>query len=91
MSYRKEDQPIDLEHYNAIGGLHQALSQHANEAYDLLNKRERQIAEAMFKALTEKGAENTGIRRPTKLSTLASISGVSEDDVEKVVNRFREP
>ncbi len=91
VSYRKEDQPIDLEHYNAIGGLHQALSQHANEAYDLLNKRERQIAEAMFKALTEKGAENTGIRRPTKLSTLASISGVSEDDVEKVVNRFREP
>ena len=41
----------------------------------------------MFKALTEK--ENTGIRRPTKLSTLAAIAGVSEDD-NRVVNRFRD-
>jgi|TARA_B110000483_G_scaffold19681_1_gene21592 energy-coupling factor transporter ATP-binding protein EcfA2 len=91
VSSRQDEQAIDLEHYNAIGTLRQALSQHANEAFDLLNKRERQIAESMFKALTEKGAENTGIRRPTKLSTLAAISGVSEDDVERVVNRFREP
>jgi WD40 repeat protein len=91
VDHRKPGQPMDLEHYNAIGTLRQALSQHANEAYDLLNKREKQIGEAMFKALTEKGAENTGIRRPTKVSTLASISGVSEDEVEQVVNRFREP
>ncbi|MFY0690259.1 MAG: High-affnity carbon uptake protein Hat/HatR [Cyclobacteriaceae bacterium] len=88
---RKPDQPMDLEHYNAIGTLTQALSQHANEAYDMLNKREKQICETMFKALTEKGAENTGIRRPTKLSTIASIAGVSEDEVERVVDRFREP
>jgi|TARA_B110000211_G_scaffold96093_1_gene112099 WD40 repeat protein len=91
VSSRQDTEAIDLEHYNAIGTLKSALSQHANEAFDLLNKRERQIAESMFKALTEKGAENTGIRRPTKLSTLAAISGVSEDDVARVVNRFREP
>tara|TARA_S200000501_G_scaffold315530_1_gene307894 strand:+ start:8025 stop:11345 length:3321 start_codon:yes stop_codon:yes gene_type:complete len=91
VSSRQDTEAIDLEHYNAIGTLKSALSQHANEAFDLLNKRERQIAESMFKALTEKGAENTGIRRPTKLSTLAAIAGVSEDDVARVVNRFREP
>lgn len=91
VDHRKPDQAMDLEHYNAIGTLRQALSQHANEAFDYLNKREKQIAEAMFKALTEKGAENTGVRRPTKLSTIAAITGVSEDEVERVVNRFREP
>lgn len=88
---RKEDEPIDLRHYNAVGTLREALSQHANEAYDSLNKREKQIAEVMFKALTERGAENQGIRRPTKLGTIAAIAGVSEDEVERVVDRFREP
>ncbi len=88
---RKDDEPMDLRHYNAIGTLREALSQHANEAYDSLNKREKQIAEVMFKALTERGAENQGIRRPTKLGTIAAIAGVSEDEVERVVDRFREP
>ncbi|MEQ8680734.1 MAG: High-affnity carbon uptake protein Hat/HatR, partial [Cyclobacteriaceae bacterium] len=88
---RKPDEPIDLRHYNAIGTLKEALSQHANEAYDNLSKREKEICEVMFKALTERGSENQGIRRPTKLGTIASIAGVSEDEVIRVVDKFREP
>ena len=88
---RKEGEPMDLRHYNAIGTLREALSQHANEAYDGLNKREKEICEIMFKALTERGSENQGIRRPTKLGTIAAIAGVSEDEVERIVDRFREP
>ena len=82
---------MDLRHYNAIGTLREALSQHANEAYDSLSKREKQICEAMFKALTEKGSESQGIRRPTKLGTIAAIAGVSEEEVIRIVEKFREP
>jgi len=85
------DEPMDLRHYTAIGTIKEALSQHANEAYDNLTKREQEICEVMFKSLTEKGSENQGIRRPTKLSTIASIVGVSEDEVVHVVDKFREP
>ncbi|MEM6829312.1 MAG: High-affnity carbon uptake protein Hat/HatR [Bacteroidota bacterium] len=88
---RKVGEPIDLRHYNSIGTLREALSLHANEAYDSLSKREKEICEVMFKSLTERGSENQGIRRPTKLSTIASIAGVSEDEVVRVVERFREP
>ncbi len=88
---RQEGEDMDLRHYNAIGTLTEALSQHANEAYDNLSKREKEICEVMFKALTERGSENQGIRRPTKLSTIASIAGVSEDEVIRVVEKFREP
>ncbi|XOV95306.1 MAG: hypothetical protein ACFHWX_11470 [Bacteroidota bacterium] len=88
---RKPDEPLDLRHYNAIGTLKEALSQHANEAYDNLNKREKEICEVMFKALTERGSENQGIRRPTKLGTIAAIAGVTEDEVIRVVDKFREP
>lgn len=88
---RKEDEPIDLRHYNAIGTLREALSQHANEAFDSLSKREQQICEVMFKSLTERGTESSGIRRPTKLSTIAAIAGVNEEEVIRVVDKFREP
>lgn len=88
---RKVGEPIDLRHYNSIGTLREALSMHANEAYDSLSKREKEICEVMFKALTERGSENQGIRRPTKLATIAAIAGVSEDEVARVVERFREP
>lgn len=88
---KKEDEPIDLRHYNAIGTLREALSQHANEAFDSLSKREQQICEAMFKALTERGTESSGIRRPTKLATIAAIAGVNEEEVIRVVDKFREP
>lgn len=88
---RKIGEPIDLRHYNSIGTLREALSMHANEAFDLLSKREKEICEVMFKALTERGSENQGIRRPTKLGTIAAIAGVNEDEVARVVERFREP
>ena len=88
---RKVGEQIDLRHYNSIGTLREALSLHANEAFDSLSKREKEICEVMFKALTERGSENQGIRRPTKLSTVAAIAGVSEDEVIRVVERFREP
>ena len=88
---RKIGEPIDLRHYNSIGTLREALSMHANEAYDSLSKREKEICEVMFKALTERGSENQGIRRPTKLATIAAIAGVNEDEVSRVVDRFREP
>ncbi|WOK08829.1 High-affnity carbon uptake protein Hat/HatR [Imperialibacter roseus] len=87
----REAEAMDIRHYNAIGTLKEALSQHANEAYDMLSKREKQICETMFKALTERGSENQGIRRPTKLSVIASIAGVTEDEVYRVVDKFREP
>ncbi|MEO1254746.1 MAG: High-affnity carbon uptake protein Hat/HatR, partial [Bacteroidota bacterium] len=88
---RKIGEPIDLRHYNSIGTLREALSMHANEAFDSLSKREKEICEVMFKALTERGSENQGIRRPTKLATIAAIAGVNEDEVSRVVERFREP
>lgn len=88
---RKPGEPMDLRHYNAIGTLKEALSLHANEAFDSLNKREQEICETMFKALIDRGSENQGIRRPTKLSTIAAIAGVNEDEVMRVVERFREP
>ncbi|VAW28870.1 High-affinity carbon uptake protein Hat/HatR, partial [hydrothermal vent metagenome] len=82
---------IDLKHYEAIGTMKEALSMHANEAYDELNDYQREICAVLFKAITEKRGENFGIRRPTLLSEIASIADVSVEEVSSVIERFREP
>ncbi len=86
-----DSEPVDLKHYEAIGTMSEALSQHANEAYDELDEEQKRICEIMFKAITEKRGENFGIRRPTRLNEIASIADVSEADVAEVIEKFREP
>lgn len=86
-----EEEPIDIKHYEAIGTMREALSLHANEAYDELDEEQKRICEALFRAITEKRGENFGIRRPTKLGEIASIADVEIDEVVKVIDKFREP
>ncbi|MDL5050936.1 hypothetical protein QQ054_33595 [Oscillatoria amoena NRMC-F 0135] len=86
-----EDEAVDLKHYEAIGTMREALSMHANEAFDELTEDQQRICEVLFKAITEKRGENFGIRRPTRLNEIASIADCSEDEVTDVIEKFREP
>ncbi|MEQ9412672.1 MAG: hypothetical protein RIF39_02505, partial [Cyclobacteriaceae bacterium] len=88
---RESGEPMDVRHYNAIGRIEQALSLHANEAYDELTSKEKEIAEILFKNVTEKGEDNTGMRRPVKITNVSEIAEASDADVIKVVENFRKP
>ncbi len=89
--HREGQEPIDIHHYEAIGTMSEALSRHANEAYEELSFEHRKICEIMFKALTETRGEGDGIRRPTKLREIAALAGVDDSEVISVVEKFREP
>lgn len=82
--------PIGLNEYEAIGRLERALSNHANEAFDELNYEQKHICEVIFKSLTEKGADNRGIRRPTSVTELAQIAETTTEEVIKIVEIFRQ-
>ncbi len=83
---------IDLPHYEASGGMEEALSRHADEVYDAFPRdADRHIAARIFKALTERGLDHRGIRRPTRLRDLAAIVGVPEGDVRPIVDAYRAP
>jgi hypothetical protein len=88
---REPSEPIDIRHYNAIGRISQALSLHANEAYDELTNKEKEIAEILFKTITEKNSENLELRRPGKISQIAELSQAAEGQVIEVVEKFRKP
>ena len=80
---------VDIRHYNAVGKVSQALAQHANEAYDELSTRNKQIAEILFKNITEKSQDNRGMRRPCRLGLVAELAEASEEEVIFVVDHFR--
>ena len=86
---RKQDDEIDIIHYEAIGRMESALSEHANEAYNELNENQKELCESMFKTLTEKGGDNRGIRHPSSVEEIAAIALVSEKEVIKVADIFR--
>ena len=88
---REPGEEIDIRHYNAVGRIDEALSQHADEAYDELSDKHKRIAEILFKNLTEKGADNYGIRRPSTIKEIGRVGDVDESDVIEVVDHFRSP
>ncbi len=88
-AHRRNGEPIGLEHYQAIGTMSEALSEHADEAWAELDERGQLIAEKLFKALTERGADNREIRRPTTLSAICEIAGASLAEVAAVIEVFR--
>lgn len=87
----KTSEPLDLPHYEAIGSMSGALSQHANEAYDELNSRQKEICTILFKCLTEKSGEADGIRRPTKVNVISRIAGCTDEEIMEIVEVFRRP
>ncbi|MGC4021636.1 MAG: hypothetical protein QM734_06690 [Cyclobacteriaceae bacterium] len=82
-------EPIDIRHYNSIGKIDQALSLHANEAFEELSSRQKEIAVTLFKTITEKNQDNQGLRRPAKVELVAELAEAQEKEVIDVIESFR--
>jgi hypothetical protein len=83
--------PIDLEDYNEIGGMAEALSKHADEAYGDLDEKSQDIAKRTFQCLTEKGVDNRKVRRAMRVGAIAEVVGASTSEVISVIEEFRKP
>ncbi|MEM9264861.1 MAG: hypothetical protein AAGA46_05005, partial [Cyanobacteria bacterium P01_F01_bin.13] len=84
--------PIDIQHYDAIGGMAEALSRHADQIYnELPDDQSRYIAEIMFKRLTDRGADNREVRRPTQLDEICDVANADLEEVVAVIDAFRAP
>ena len=84
--------PIDLHHYESIGGMSQALDLHAERAFGQVGDEARQrLCERVFKALTDTGTDPRGTRRPLTLATLVDITGATEAELRAVLEVFRKP
>lgn len=83
------DRPISFKDYDSVGTMSDAMSRHANEAYEELSQRGREICEKTFRTITEKGADNKGIRHPSSVRAIKSIVGCASGELFEVVEKFR--
>ena len=83
---------MDNQHYESTGGMAAALSRHADQIYDELpDERSRYIAETLFKRLTDRGADNREVRRPTQLGEICAVADAELEEVVVVIDAFRAP
>ncbi|MEM9567131.1 MAG: AAA family ATPase, partial [Cyanobacteria bacterium P01_E01_bin.34] len=82
-------EPLDVRHYETVGSMAAALSNHADDIFGQLTGQQKEITKRLFQRLTERGQDGREIRRPTSLSEIAQVADVSEEDVIGVVEWFR--
>ncbi len=85
------DRSISLTDYVAAGKLGNAMSSHANEVFEELSPRGRQICEIMFKTITERGSDNRGLRNPSTFSSIRYVADCSSEELSEVIEKFRMP
>lgn len=87
--YNEPGSPIKMRDYESAGKMENALSRHANEAFEELTEEGQQICKVLFKSITLKGSDNKGIRHPASIKSIADIAGTSYQKVFEVVEKFR--
>ncbi len=82
---------LDMDDYQRVGRMSQALSLHADEIYEsLASDRQRELCKGLFQALTVEESNNRGIRRPQRLGRLCQILEVSADELRPVIDAYRQ-
>ncbi|MCI0387863.1 MAG: AAA family ATPase [Acidobacteria bacterium] len=82
---------ITLDDYYAVGTLTHDLSIHADEVFAQLTEEQQRMAEVMFRRLTERAIGRRDTRRPTRLQEVADVAEAEIDQVNAIVEVFRQP
>lgn len=88
-THSRDNEPIGMEHYEAIGTLKEALGQHAEEALSELDSNDQRTAEILLRALTGLDSANREYRRPTSVQELCEIADTTPTRVAKIIDLFR--
>jgi hypothetical protein len=82
---------LDLDDYQRVGRMSQALSLHADEIYaSLADERQRELCRNIFQALTVEETNSRGIRRPQRLGRLCQILEVPADELVPIIDAYRQ-
>jgi len=81
---------IDLDDYQRVGKMSQALSLHADEIYQsLAGDRQPELCQGIFQALTVEESNSRGIRRPQRLGRLCQILEVPAEELLPIIDAYR--
>ena len=78
---------FDTEDYEAVGRFSTCLSAHAEEVYGELNPRQKQVAELLFRNITQV-YQNRKTRRPQPVSAILQATRASAQELGEVIEAF---
>jgi WD40 repeat protein len=88
---QNRSEPIDVIHYEAVGTMQEAISRHAEEIYhDLPGNNSRLAVQKIFTSLIVLAPGDIGVMRPTLLRRMVRETGLPEEQLTDIINRFRE-
>jgi len=86
-----DTEALDLDDYQRVGKMSQALSLHADEVYESLSSdRQRELCQGIFQALTVEESNSRGIRRPQRLGRLCQILEVPAHELLPIIDAYRQ-
>ena len=88
---KRRHRGLDLDDYQRVGKMSQALSLHADEIFEsLASDRQRNSARESFRRLTVEESNSRGIRRPQRLGRLCQILEVPPDELVPNIDAYRQ-
>ena len=82
---------ISIADYEAVGGLKGAISQHAGQAMEMLDERQRYVCSRLFRTITVRTEDGKELRRPSGISAIAAQTGCTVGEIIHVADVFRSP
>ncbi|MFZ2285592.1 MAG: hypothetical protein WAV93_01275 [Bacteroidales bacterium] len=83
--------PIGISDYEAVGRLKGAVSQHAGQALESLDERNRYVCARLFRSITVRTDDGRELRKPERISSIAAQTGCTEQEIINVADVFRSP
>jgi len=82
---------LTLEDYQQVGGIEEALSKHADEAWDKIkaDSKNAQIARRLFLLLCDVSPDGQITRRRPQVEEVMAVTSASAIEVEKVMREFQ--
>jgi len=80
--------PLGLDLYPADGGLGALLDKHAEQVYEALGASDKDLAQELFRSITERTRDGRSVRRARPLDSIEEVTKIQSGRYETVISRF---
>jgi WD40 repeat protein/energy-coupling factor transporter ATP-binding protein EcfA2 len=83
--------PISIADYEAVGQVKGAISQHAGQAMESLDDRQKYVCSRIFRTITARTDDGRELRKPERIYAIAAQTGTTIEEIIDVAEVFRAP
>jgi thymidylate kinase len=82
------NRPIGITDYEAVGQVQGAISQHAGQAMESLDDRQKYVCSRIFRTITSRTDDGRELRKPERIYSIAAQTGCTIEEIIEVAEVF---